>query len=48
MVKDTSGAASEAAGGAEAAGHGILHARWLPRLSPATTILRALSVILVS
>ena len=28
-------AASEAAGGAEAAGHGILHARWLPRLSAA-------------
>ena len=28
-------AASEAAGGAAAAGHGILHARWLPRLSAA-------------
>ena len=28
-------AASEAAGGAEAAGHGILQARWLPRLSAA-------------
>ena len=26
-------AASEAAGGAAAAGHGILHARWLARLS---------------
>ena len=28
-------AASEAAGGAEAAGHGIRQARWLPRLSAA-------------
>jgi hypothetical protein len=28
-------AASEAAGGAEGAGHGVLHARWLPRLSAA-------------
>jgi hypothetical protein len=28
-------AASEAAGGVEAAGRGILHARWLPRLSAA-------------